>query len=69
MQQSWKTKLVTAGWLSVAIAGMVLLGAAASKKNTKLCKGIVVEIEGGNDQFFVDEKEIMQLLNANGSLS
>lgn len=69
MQQSWKRKLVTAGWLSVAIAGMVLLGAAASKKNTKLCKGIVVEIEGGNDQFFVDEKEIMQLLNANGSLS
>ena len=69
MQQSWKTKLVTAGWLSVAIAGMVLLGAAASKKNTKLCKGIVVEIEGGNDQFFVDEKEIMQLLNANGLLS
>ena len=61
--------MVTAGWLSVAIAGMVLLGAAASKKNTKLCKGIVVEIEGGNDQFFVDEKEIMQLLNANGSLS
>lgn len=69
MQQSWKRRLITAGWLSVAIAGMVLLGAAASKKNAKLCKGIEVEIEGGDDHFFVDEKEVKQLLNANGSLS
>ncbi len=69
MQQSLKRKLITAVWLSVTIAGMVLLGAAASKKSTKLCKGIVVEIEGGDDHFFVDENEVMQLLNANGSLS
>ena len=69
MQQSWKKKLITAGWLSVAIAGVVLLGAASSTKNAKLCNGIEVEIEGGADHFFVDEKEVKQLLNANGSLT
>lgn len=69
MQQSWKRKLITAGWLTVAIAGVVLLGAAVSKKNTKLCNGIEVEIEGDPDHFFVDEKEVKQLLNANGSLT
>lgn len=69
MQQAWKRKLITAGWLTVAIAGVVLLGAAVSKKNTRLCKGIEVEIEGDADHFFVDAKEVKQLLNATGSLT
>ena len=69
MRPLWKKKLVTAGWLALTAAGMVVLVAAATRKNHKECAGINVEITGAEDHFFVDEKEVAKLLNANGNLT
>lgn len=68
MNALWKKKMVNAGWLALSVVAMVLLVAAVSKKNRKICAGINVEIKGPDEHFFVDEKEVAKLLNANEEL-
>jgi cell division protein FtsQ len=69
MNALWKKKLVNAGWLALSVVGLVLLVAAVARKNKKICAGFNVEIKGNDDHFFVDEKEVAKLLNANGELT
>ncbi len=68
MRVAWKKKLINAGWLAIAVSGIMLLGAGAGKKSKKICTGINVELTGTEDHFFVEEKELEKLLNANGKL-
>ncbi len=61
-------KIQNAGWLTLTAAGIVLLVAAGQKKDNKECLVVKVEVSGENDHIFVDEKEVLKILNANGEL-
>jgi cell division protein FtsQ len=55
--------------LSILIAAgiLVLLVAAINKRNNKTCSGLKIEFNTKKDGRFVDEKEILNLLTANGN--
>lgn len=46
---------------------VVLLMAAINHKESKTCKAVEVSINGVQRHFFVDEKDVINLLNGNGS--
>jgi cell division protein FtsQ len=60
--------MVSFGWVALAIATTATLIAGVSKKNNRLCSGINVEITEEDDHFFVDEKEVASIINANGNV-
>lgn len=62
-QIPWKKRLIQAVWILFGIGSIVLFGAAMQKKNQKNCAGVQVEIAGAAQNMFLDEKEIMQILN------
>ena len=61
---NWKKILVRAFWLLSGIGMIVLLGAAMQKKNQKHCADIKIEIVGKNRHLFIDEKDVLEILNA-----
>ena len=56
-------------WALLGLATVVLLGAAISLRNNKRCKGVNINIRGIQNNFFIDKKEISDLLEklCNGS--
>lgn len=66
----WKKIFFAALWLLAGIGVVVLLGTAMRQKNRKLCSDVKVEIRGGAaKQLFIDEKEVLDILNAMGRVS
>jgi cell division protein FtsQ len=59
----WKKRSIQAVWILLGMGTMVLFGAAIQKKNLKNCTGIQIEINGPSQLVFLDEKEILNLLN------
>ena len=57
-----------AGWLTLSAVSLVLLISAVKSKNSKVCKGINVEINGPGNNFFVDSKEVIKIISATGSI-
>src|SRR5687767_15064514 len=56
-------------WCAVAAGLLVLLGAAVRSKTNQVCKGLEIDINGAAEgQWFIDKKDIVDLLNANGSI-
>ncbi len=49
-------------WTLLGLATIVLLGAAISLRNHKRCKGVNINISGIQNNFFIDKKEIRDLL-------
>ena len=49
-------------WIMLGLATVVLLGAAISLRNHKRCKGVTININGIQNNFFIDKKEIAGLL-------
>src|SRR5687767_3243232 len=68
MNNSWKKGLKNAGWLTLTAAGIALLVAAVQKKDSKLVADIKIELSGITTHVFMEEKEIIKVLNSNGSL-
>lgn len=68
MQPLWRKRYVMAGWLTLSAVSLVLLIAAVKAKNSKVCKGINVEINGIGNNFFVDGKEVTRILTATGPI-
>ena len=64
MQHLWKKRWRLIGSIAVAVVAVVLLVAAVEVNDNKVCRGIVVEIDGTTNNFFVDEKEVIELINA-----
>ncbi len=60
----WKW-LALSFWIILGVGGLTLLVAAIQSKNIRTCKNVLVEIKGGQKKFFIDEKEVMNLLAAN----
>lgn len=59
--------LFIVGWIVAGAGVMVLLVAAINRKNTRTCKKLKVEINGGARKMFVDQKEILRVLTAEGT--
>jgi len=55
--------LITAAWVAVGCAGLLLLVAAMHKKEAKLCSGADIEIRGLNNNFFIDEADVLQVIH------
>src|SRR5581483_4149363 len=55
-------------WLLIAAGAMVLLVAAVNSQSHKSCKGYSIRIQGRQDQWFLDKKDIAALINAQGSV-
>jgi cell division protein FtsQ len=64
----WKKRIIQAVWILFGMSAMVLFGAAMVKKNQKNCAGVQIEISGANQHMFMDEKEILEILNLSGKL-
>ncbi|MCK9403185.1 MAG: hypothetical protein M0Q26_07280 [Chitinophagaceae bacterium] len=65
----WKKIFFAITWLLAGIGTVVLLGAAMRQKDRKLCLDVKVEIRGEAKQLFIDEKEVLAILNAMGRVS
>ncbi|MEI6087506.1 MAG: hypothetical protein WCR66_07975 [Bacteroidota bacterium] len=64
----WKKRMIQTVWILFGLGGMVLFGAAMVKKNQKSCAGVQIEISGATQHMFMDEKEILEILNLAGKL-
>ncbi len=63
---NWKKILVGSLWILAGIGTIVLLGAAIQKKNRKTCADTRIEISGAEKHLFIDEKDVMEMLDAAG---
>ena len=63
-QKRYNTKKVFGNllWALLGLATVVLLGAAMSLRNNKHCKAVNINIRGIQNNFFIDKKEINNLL-------
>jgi len=66
---NWKKILTRVFWLLAGIGIIVLLGAAMQNKDRKLCADIKIEITGVDKHLFIDEKDVLDILNIAGSLT
>jgi cell division protein FtsQ len=63
---NWKKILINTAWILAGIGAFVLLGAAMQKKSRKECTDIKIEITGVERHIFIDEKDVLDILNASG---
>lgn len=64
-----KKKIISLLWIVAGILTVVLLGAAMQKKNDQKCSNIKIEIVGSVEHMFVNENDILQLINSNGIIN
>ena len=50
-------------WVTIGIGTVVLLVAAVKSKDAKHCKGIEINISGVNNNFFIDKKDVLVIIN------
>lgn len=62
---AWKKRLIQAAWILAGVGTVVLMGAAMQKKNRKTCTDIKIEITGIEENMFIDEKDVLELVNQN----
>ena len=67
-KMSWKKRVLQVIWLLAGIGTIVLLGAAMQKKSQRKCEDVRIEIEGAEHHMFIDEKDVLQLVNARGPI-
>ncbi len=59
---TFKAILGTTIWMLLAAGTVVLLVAAINKKSSKLCKAVAIKISGVKNNFFIDNKDVMIIL-------
>lgn len=60
---NWKNILIKTLWLVLGVGTIILLGAALRKKESKPCREVKVEFIGTEKEQFIDELEVLDLLN------
>jgi len=63
---NWKKGLMRICWILAGMGLIVLAGAAIQQKNNRLCKEVRIDITGAEQHLFIDEKDVLDLLNENG---
>src|SRR5437773_407841 len=53
-------------WCLLGGSGLALLAAAINSKNSSLCNGLEVEINGGGKTFFLNKKDVAVMLENEG---
>jgi cell division protein FtsQ len=53
-------------WLLVGITCVTLLVAAINRKESKICKGIEINITGVSNNFFIDKNDVYSIIKNNG---
>lgn len=66
---NWKKRLVQVLWLLAGVGTIVLFGAAMQQKNHKTCAGVKVEISGVEDHLFIDENDVLAIINSKSVVS
>ncbi len=66
MQQLWRKRWRNTAWFALGAIILVLLVSAVLKKNLKTCKGVEVNFKSDGNNFFIEEKGVVGLLESNG---
>ena len=66
---NWKKIFTQTLWILAGIGMIVLLGAAMQRKNQKQCMDIKIEITGVERHMFIDEKDVLHILNSAGPVA
>ena len=61
---NWKKIFILTLWALAAVGVVVLLGASIRQKSNRKLKGVVVEIKGAEKHMFIDEQDVLQLVNS-----
>lgn len=56
--------LVTLSWAVVALLCVWLLIAAVGRQQSDVCKEVVINITGNGSNFFLDKKDVLQIINS-----
>ena len=64
IKQTIQKIILAAFWLAIGGGISVLLVAAIGRKNRETCKDYTIRIKGKPENLFIDQKDIMQLLDA-----
>ncbi len=54
--------LLATVWLTIGTGMVILLAAAIGKKNKELCSDFRITVKGSQDHFFIEDKDVLQLL-------
>ncbi|MEI6264112.1 MAG: hypothetical protein WCP74_03355 [Sphingobacteriia bacterium] len=65
---NWKKIIWNTCWILFSIGLIVLFGASIQQKSKKKCSAIKIDIKGAEKHLFIDEKDVMELLLANGPI-
>lgn len=57
-----KNFLLTSLWIAIGGCGIALLVAAVRSKDVKLCKGVVIDISGASNNFFIDKADVLEII-------
>jgi cell division protein FtsQ len=60
---NWKKIFINTVWVLSLIGVLVLLGASIRQKNNKRIQGVVVEINGAEKHMFIDEQDVLNIIN------
>ncbi|WP_295237398.1 hypothetical protein [Sediminibacterium sp.] len=60
---NWKKILINTAWVLSLVGVLVLLGASIRQKSNKKIKGVLVEIKGAEKHMFIDEQDVLQIVN------
>ena len=66
---AWKKRLIQAVWILAGIGTIVLMVAAMQHKNRKKCTDIKIEISGIEEHMFIDEKDVLDLIQSKGKVT
>jgi cell division protein FtsQ len=66
-KQNWKYWVQLSFWIVAAVGTVVLLVSAIRSKDSKGCKAVEINIAGSSSNFFIDKKDIKNILTADGS--
>lgn len=60
---NWKKIFINTIWVLSLVGVLVLLGASIRQKNNKRIQGVVVEIKGAEKHMFIDEQDVLNIIN------
>lgn len=66
-KRGWKYWVQLSFWMAAAVGTVLLLVSAIRSKDNKGCKNVEINITGAGSNFFIDKKEIKNILTANGA--
>jgi cell division protein FtsQ len=65
---AFKNKLILGLWLLIGLGILILFVAAMQKRKNGFCAGSRVEISANNQNYFITEKEVNEIINLGGDI-